>query len=191
MIRLLRARDRRPVPWKNGGGTTTEVAVFPPDAGYDDFQWRISIADVKMGGPFSQFSGIDRKLAVLDGRMTLTIADREAIALSPDTIAAEFSGDASTEATLPDGPLSDLNVMTRRGVFRSCMSHYEDAGTLALELQADLTVILAVHPLSAEIDGGAFALDVRDGLLIQAPLARRVTLRSPRLDFHWVEIFPA
>ena len=38
-------RDARVArPWKNGGGTTREVAVSPEGAGLDDFAWRISLA---------------------------------------------------------------------------------------------------------------------------------------------------
>ena len=61
-MRILRVSGRVAAPWKNGGGTTTEVAVFPAGASFDDFGWRISIADIARGGPFSQFPGIDRTL---------------------------------------------------------------------------------------------------------------------------------
>jgi environmental stress-induced protein Ves len=36
----------RRLPWKNGGGSTTEIAIAPPDAGFDDFDWRISLATI-------------------------------------------------------------------------------------------------------------------------------------------------
>ena len=29
-----------PVPWKNGGGSTIEIAIGPPDAGFENFDWR-------------------------------------------------------------------------------------------------------------------------------------------------------
>ncbi|TIV74879.1 MAG: HutD family protein, partial [Mesorhizobium sp.] len=32
-MRILRAADYRVMPWKNGGGTTTEIAVSPDGAG--------------------------------------------------------------------------------------------------------------------------------------------------------------
>ena len=49
-------------PWKNGGGSTTEIAIAPPGAGLDDFDWRISLATISEDGPFSVFPGIDRTL---------------------------------------------------------------------------------------------------------------------------------
>ena len=54
-------------PWKNGGGTTRQVACWPPGAGSDDFDWRVSIATIAASGPFSTFPGIDRTIMLLDG----------------------------------------------------------------------------------------------------------------------------
>ena len=64
---ILRAAGYRVMPWKNGGGTTTEVAVSPDHAGLEDFDWRISMARVETSGPFSSFAGIDCTLSVLEG----------------------------------------------------------------------------------------------------------------------------
>jgi environmental stress-induced protein Ves len=50
------------VPWKNGGGTTRQLAVGPADATADDFLWRLSIARIDAPGSFSVFSGIDRTI---------------------------------------------------------------------------------------------------------------------------------
>ncbi|HEY3949962.1 HutD family protein, partial [Phenylobacterium sp.] len=52
-LTLLRAADRAPQPWKNGGGLTWPVAVSPEGAGLDGFDWRLSLALVESGGPFS------------------------------------------------------------------------------------------------------------------------------------------
>ncbi|NEE21462.1 HutD family protein, partial [Streptomyces sp. SID7499] len=43
-VRILRAADRAPVPWKNGGGIVREIATGPEDAGTDAFDWRVSLA---------------------------------------------------------------------------------------------------------------------------------------------------
>ena len=66
-MRILRAESYRRMPWKNGGGETTEIAVSPEGAGLDDFDWRVSMARVESSGPFSLFAGIDRTLAILEG----------------------------------------------------------------------------------------------------------------------------
>lgn len=113
-MRIIRHADCRPMPWKNGGGVTTEIMAWPPAAGLDDFDWRISMAQVASGGPFSVFPNIDRTLTVLAGSMQLVAGDAQPVALSPLSEPYVFPGDVSTEATLIEGPVLDFNVMTRR-----------------------------------------------------------------------------
>ena len=66
-MRILRAGNYRRMKWKNGGGETTEIALFPENAGLNDFDWRISMARVESAGPFSLFPGVDRTLSILEG----------------------------------------------------------------------------------------------------------------------------
>ncbi|TPN54014.1 MULTISPECIES: HutD family protein [unclassified Mesorhizobium] len=115
-MRILRAADYRVMPWKNGGGTTTEIVVWPNGAGLDDFDWRISMARVEGSGPFSKFAGIDRTLAILEGEgIVLDIAGRAPASINRATALFSFPADVPTSATLVGGPITDLNVMTRRG----------------------------------------------------------------------------
>jgi environmental stress-induced protein Ves len=114
-MRILRAADYRSMPWKNGGGVTTEIAVSPEGAGLEDFDWRISMAKVASDGPFSLFPGIDRTLAVLEGEgIALDIAGRAPLTLGCGSDPLSFPADGATEARLVAGPITDLNVMTRR-----------------------------------------------------------------------------
>ncbi|MEH0072431.1 HutD family protein [Pannonibacter sp. Pt2-lr] len=66
-VQLIRWGMARAMPWKNGGGITHELAVFPETAGLEDFGWRLSMAEVASDGPFSAFTGIHRTLALVDG----------------------------------------------------------------------------------------------------------------------------
>jgi len=67
MTNILRHKDRRSSQWKNGGGTTAEVVSAPKGTFLSDFAWRVSIADVIHGGPFSKFEGVDRIIMVIEG----------------------------------------------------------------------------------------------------------------------------
>ncbi|MCO5062914.1 MAG: HutD family protein [Rhizobiaceae bacterium] len=115
-MRLIRAKDYRHMPWKNGGGETIEIAVFPRSADMHGFDWRVSMARVDGDGPFSSFPGVDRTLAVLDGRGIELEVEGEG-ACSVGRTPHSFPGDAPTSARLIDGPVTDLNVMTRRGKY--------------------------------------------------------------------------
>ena len=116
--RILRAAEGRPMPWKNGGGETIELLAHPAGAGLDAFDWRISMARVAADGPFSAFPGVDRTLTVLDGEgLALAIAGRDAVRLTPASPPLGFAADAPCASRLLGGPVTDLNVMTRRGRF--------------------------------------------------------------------------
>ena len=148
MALILRAADRRGVPWKNGGGLTREVAAHPAGSDLGNFDWRVSLAEVRCGGPFSCFPGIDRQLAVLSGRLQLSIAGRDAQGLSSDTPAISFSGEVPVYAEPRQEPVTDLNVMTRRGRFLARLTRCSAAESTELRLEADTTLLLALAPLT-------------------------------------------
>lgn len=177
-MRILRARDRVSSPWKNSGGVTAEIAVFPPGAGFDDFGWRVSAAHVAKGGPFSTFPGIDRTLAVLRGRMALTIAGMGRVEMSSSSAPLAFPGDAATEARLLDGPVEDLNVMTRRGAYRARVTRGGRPSS-----DADVTLLYLLTDTKMP-DGTA--LSISDVVQIAHSDA---TALSPDADFYRIEIF--
>lgn len=108
---LQRYDEHRQVPWRNGAGSTAEIVSVPPDA--DEFDWRVSIADVVDDGAFSVFEGIDRTIVNLtDVRMRLVV-DGAGHDLQPFEPFA-FDGGATTTCTV-SAPTRDFNVMSRRG----------------------------------------------------------------------------
>ena len=113
MLRILRNGDYPSRPWKNGGGTTRDILVSPPGAALDDFDWRLSLAQVDRDGPFSRFDNVDRTLVLLSGAMTLHEPDRRIELVRGEPV--EFPGERTIEATLNGGATLDFNVMTRRG----------------------------------------------------------------------------
>lgn len=105
----------RAAPWKNGGGVTREIAAFPAGSDTSNFTWRVSVADIDAGGPFSTFPGIDRNLVLLSGKgMELVQDDGKVYQLAQPLDIARFAGEAAISARLFDGPTRDLNVMVRR-----------------------------------------------------------------------------
>jgi environmental stress-induced protein Ves len=105
-----------PASWKNGGGSTRTLAVSPEGAGFDDFIWRVSIAEVRGSGDFSLFPGVDRTILLLDGRgMMLHHEDGSIHALTTPFRPWRMRGDDPVRAWLLNGSARDFNVMVRRG----------------------------------------------------------------------------
>lgn len=107
----------RTMPWKNGGGTTTELLVHPAGAsiGGSRFIWRLSIATVGANGPFSPFPGYDRTIMLIEGRgMTLDFGPNGVTRLDRVFEPFEFKGEWPADARLIDGPCQDFNVMVDR-----------------------------------------------------------------------------
>jgi environmental stress-induced protein Ves len=113
MVRIIRNADYPTRPWKNGGGTTRDIAVSPPGAALDDFDWRLSLAQVDRDGPFSRFNNVERTLVLLSGAMTLHEQGRRIDLVRHEPVM--FEGERVVEATVPGGATLDFNVMTRRG----------------------------------------------------------------------------
>jgi uncharacterized protein len=148
-LRLIRAHALSPQPWKNGGGITTEIAIGPDGATVHDFDWRISMARVAADGPFSSFPGIDRTLTVLEGDgLLLRVGGAAPVLLDAASAPFVFSGDSATSATLRRGPITDLNVMTRRGRIAHTVERIDLAAaetrSIASGLRADSVTVFYV-----------------------------------------------
>ncbi|CAN7430488.1 HutD family protein [Trinickia sp. LjRoot230] len=170
---LARGAQLDATPWRNGGGTTRELAVFPPGAGFDDFIWRLSVADIERSGPFSRFAGVDRTLVLLRGA-GMQLIDRRGVShatLPAPYTYARFPGELELQAELTDGPTRDFNLMVRRGQACSACELWYGAGAHVLD--ADVALIFCAQgTLDVTISGIApMRLDAMDMLRIDAPTA--------------------
>lgn len=155
--RVIRAAECRSMPWKNGGGATTEIFVRPPGAGLDDFGWCVSMATVAGDGPFSVFAGVDRTLALLaDDGLRLVTGDALPVVLDRDSAPLSFPADVPTRSALVGSPVTDLNVMTRRGVWRHAVARWSfHGGAMQVSEQQTTTtcVLWWCHQGSVEVAG--------------------------------------
>ncbi|MFM1868280.1 MAG: hypothetical protein RL591_1688, partial [Planctomycetota bacterium] len=112
-LQLLTPSHYRRVPWKNGLGSTLEIATNAAEPG-GPWTWRLSLADVPTRAPFSAFPGIDRHLAVLDGAgMTLERAT-EQIEVPREGRAFSFTGEDAIIGTPVGSGVRDANLMLHR-----------------------------------------------------------------------------
>jgi hypothetical protein len=169
-MRILRATDRIATPWKNGGGVTREVALWPPQSTFDNFDWRVSLAEVREVGPFSVFENIDRTMAILEGRLALSFAGCK-VELDSESAPFAFAGDESCHGAPLDGPVTDLNVMTRRG--RATTHVTRIAGETVMPVAKHL-LVLAITPTVVHVGSMTTSLHARDALLVENPQEREL-----------------
>ncbi|MBR8317103.1 HutD family protein [Burkholderia dolosa] len=170
---LIRAATLVASPWKNGGGVTREIAAFFPNgtsaaasagAALDTFAWRVSVADVDAGGPFSRFDGVDRTLVLLSGAgMTLAEAGGARHVLDAPFARADFAGEAAIDATLHDGATRDFNLMTRRAAARGTLDVWFD-GAHRVGPADTVLLFCARGVVAVDIDGTRDALEEMDTL---------------------------
>jgi environmental stress-induced protein Ves len=187
-MRTLRATERRALPWKNGGGLTREVLAQPPGSDLGHFDWRVSIAEIHRAGPFSRFPGIERRMAVLEGCLRLSIDEGAALSVTPDTPPVEFSGDVPTFADPVGGPVTDLNVMMRRGRFDCRFERRVASAPIRLTPRPGTRVIVALSELIARCAAEEADLAKLDALLIEGDSRCDVIAQAAAASFYLIEI---
>ncbi|WP_171498401.1 HutD/Ves family protein, partial [Acinetobacter bereziniae] len=109
MIELLEIPHYKKMRWKNGEGYTLEIARSVGES-LDEFEWRISMADVKSAGEFSKFNGMQRFLTVLEGQGISLNIDSELKYLHT-LQSVSFSGESGVYCELLAGQIRDFNLI--------------------------------------------------------------------------------
>ena len=160
MMKLLKSTSYQVMPWKNGLGSTAQIAIHPADADFSsgDYLWRVSSATVRTESPFSQLPGCDRWLTVLSGE-GLLINGFPLLPLSP----FHFSGDELIHSELIDDAVTDLGIIYRRDKVQASMMLNDLKGTQTLALTKGRHFLFCVQ-------GGfeAGSLTVSEGDTLQA-----------------------
>lgn len=176
------------MPWRNGGGITTEIAIahlagdplapLDPAAAEQQrrFLYRVSIADVASDGPFSRFGGYDRHIMLLEGAgMTIDCGAHGSIDLTRPLDPRTFSGDWDVVGALVAGPVRDFNLMVDRATASSSLEvrAFDRVESIACP-RGDTCVI---HVLEGALEGASAG----DTLVIEADVEITPRTQSPRV----------
>lgn len=190
--RLLRAADYPRMPWKNGAGSTLEIARDAGD-GLDGFGWRLSIADVGESGGFSAFTGYQRVITVLEGAgMRLEVdghASRDLTALD----AFAFDGGSAVQCELIDGPIRDFNLIYSPQRYAARLQWLRVDGELKLFSAANTLLLFAAEgEVSMSVDGQrSKVLGQHDCLHLETPgTLAAVTLSAAGAACCLIELTP-
>ena len=139
------------LPWRNGLGSTVELLAETPNKN-EAFSWRLSIASVANDGPFSDFSGYDRTLLLLEGSgITLNKPNGVFKVLNSSLDYANFKGEDLIDATLHDGPIKDFNIMTLRSICTSSVTAIDETSESLLNINADKLIVYSIKPVNIQI----------------------------------------
>jgi environmental stress-induced protein Ves len=178
---VLPAHEYRRIRWRNGLGWTREIlrcrlgdgagAPHGADQDGDDWDWRLSIAEIERDAPFSTFPGIERELVLLSGNgLRLRFDDGECTALDPPHGRARFAGERAVTGELVDGPTHDFNLMWRRDRVEATLWHRPLVGPMILF--AEPGTAWAVHLFAGQAqfadDSGLPSLAAGDTAVLQA-----------------------
>lgn len=129
--------DYRRTPWKNGGGETVDIAgAFEPGAdpgGWDGMIWRLGRTRIERPGPFSDLSGYDRILTVIEGRgLLLHSPHTETIDVRLPFRPVRFPGERRIVSALEAGGVGVLNLMGDRRLVRVDLAFLKARAATAL-----------------------------------------------------------
>ncbi|WP_291735095.1 HutD family protein [Leisingera sp. F5] len=103
----ISALTAQPVPWKNGGGVTRELALHQEDG---HMVWRLSLAEISRSGPFSAFPGLARIHCIVEGAgHTLSNSETQLQAWPLKPLC--FDGGMEFDSRLREGPCKAFNVI--------------------------------------------------------------------------------
>lgn len=172
---LLSPSDYHVMPWKNGLGKTTEIAIEQNSNNPERYLWRVSIADVTTDGPFSHFNGYQRLIATIEGAgMELTVDGTAHVVRHRDPAFA-FSGEAEVDCRLLDGPIRDFNLIYDPELVAGdveLLSHGEER-----QLQAKPSATVFIHALDSIVHVDGFGMVKSNHTLKLEELDQQVRVR--------------
>jgi environmental stress-induced protein Ves len=180
---VVRLDQVAPTPWRNGGGLTRELAVFPVR---EHWHWRISVADIERNGPFSRYEGVQRWFAVLAGAGVRMEVGGSVQVLEPASEPFAFDGAGEADCELIEGATRDLNLMVRIG--RGNMQRLRGRSALAVSSGAAVALWTGACAATACFEGVETAFEPATLAWRYLDLGGRVEVEAT--DGLWMEIAP-
>ncbi len=156
--------------WRNGAGFTTELAAERDDG---KVVWRVSVADVARSGPFSDFSGYERTILLLEGNgMALSFDGGAEVVLDRALEPFRFDGGWKAFCRVLAGPVRDFNLMADPARVRASLDvvHLAPGEVAPIHAAAGTTLLYAARG-PADVATGAERATLAGGemLRIDAP----------------------
>lgn len=150
MITVISPENFKTIPWKNGLGETTELAINEHGT-LERFDWRLSIASVVEDGIFSDFSDYDRNLILIEGNGICLTHDQSTIDnLVKKLDVASFVGACKTFGSLIDGAIKDFNIITNQKTMTPNVQCFTEQHKASVDIP--LNTLCFAYSLSTSIE---------------------------------------
>ena len=168
---VLPANEYRRERWRNGAGWTREIARG--GAG-EEWDWRLSIAEIESAAEFSCFPGVEREQVLLAGAGLRLESEGRHVTLEPPHGRHRYPGDAAVRGVPLGGPVHAFNLMWRRGMVDAELWHRPLVGSMVV-FAAPRTIWM-VHLMAGQAQLAATAgrvfLEAGDSVLLRAGTQR-------------------
>ena len=126
MITLLDPAHYLRTPWKNGGGTTVDIA-FQNDV------WRFGRTPIVKPGPFSDYTGFDRVQVLVSGSGLVLETPQGEIDVRQPFRPVHFRGETPIVSRLEAGPVEVVNPIGARDRVKIDIVTLDEDRTLVLQ----------------------------------------------------------
>jgi len=126
VITLLDPASYLRTPWKNGGGTTVDIA-FSGDV------WRFGRTPIVQPGAFSDYTGFDRVQVLVSGSGLVLDTPKGEIDVRQPFRPVRFSGETSIVSRLEAGPVEVVNLIGERARVKVDIAVLDEDRTLVLK----------------------------------------------------------
>ncbi len=126
MITLLDPASYLRTPWKNGGGTTVDIA-FSGDV------WRFGRTPIVQPGAFSDYAGYDRVQVLVAGSGLVLETPQGDIDVRQPFHPVRFTGETRIVSRLESGPVEVVNLIGLRSQVKIDIAILDEDHTLHLE----------------------------------------------------------
>lgn len=182
MIELLEIPHYKKMRWKNGEGYTLQIARSAGES-LDEFEWRISMADVKSAGEFSKFNGMQRFLTVLEGQgISLNIDGELKYLHTLQTVL--FSGESVVHCELLAGQIRDFNLIYDPKKISAQYQWIFTQERFEIPISSDFIFIFnqSLKPLEIIIDEKIFCLQHQSCLKIENEKLVKSLILNPQFS---------
>jgi environmental stress-induced protein Ves len=160
MITRLDPRQYRRTPWKNGGGTTIDIAE-------DGDRWRFGRTPITAAGPFSDYSGFDRIQVLVRGSGLVLDTPEGEIDVRAPFRPVRFAGETPIVSRLEDGPVEVVNLIGAREKVKIDLDIL-DAGERGVVGRGTHIAYCADGPATIEVGGKLHRLPAHHALRVEA-----------------------